>query len=67
MKKFEIEICRTSYAFKTFNVKAETEEEAIKKAEQMAYNSSDFSEKDADYTINTIYRDENGEKENGEK
>lgn len=67
MKKFEIEICRTSFAFKTFQVEAETEEEAIEKITKLAIESKDYSEKDSHHTISYIRCDENGENENGEK
>lgn len=53
MKKFTIEMCRTSYAFESFEVEANTEEEAIKKAEQMAYNTC-FQEDDAEYSVEGI-------------
>lgn len=53
MKKFTIEICRTSYAFEKFDVEASNEAEAIRKAEEMAYNTL-FSEKDAEYSVEGI-------------
>jgi hypothetical protein len=53
MKKFYVGICRTSYAFDRFEVEAENEEEAIEKAERMAYNTC-FSEDDAEYSIESV-------------
>lgn len=67
MKKFNIEICRTSFAFKTFQVEAETEEEAIEKITKLAIESKDYSEKDSYHAISHIYCDNSGDNENGEK
>ena len=50
MKKYEIEICRASYAFVTFGVYAESLEEAKDKAMCNAYSTS-FDEDDAEYSI----------------
>lgn len=52
-KKFTVEICRTSYAFETFEVEADNEAEAVDKAQDMAYNTI-FREKDAEYLIDGI-------------
>ena len=52
-KKYSVEICRTSYAFTTIEVEAESEEEA----EDLAYDEAgnhDFSEKDADYSVASV-------------
>lgn len=53
MEKFVIEICRTSYAFETFEVKAKDEKEAREKAMQMAYDTV-FSESDAEYSVESV-------------
>jgi hypothetical protein len=52
-KKFTVGICRTSYAFERFEVEANTREEAIEKAERMAYNTC-FREDDAEYSIEDV-------------
>jgi hypothetical protein len=59
MKKFYVGICRTSYAFERFEVEAETEKEAIDKAEQMAYNTC-FREDNAEYSIEDVEMHEEG-------
>lgn len=48
--KFEIEICRTSYAFETFEVEAKSEKEAKEMAMKIASNTT-FTETDAQYSI----------------
>lgn len=48
--KFEIEICRTSYAFERFEVEAKSENEAGEIAMKMAHNTT-FTETDAQYSI----------------
>lgn len=53
MAKFSIEISRTEWQFKTFDVEANSEEEAIKKAEEMAYNST-FPIGNAEYSVESI-------------
>ena len=51
--KFTIEICRTSYAFETFDVEANSEKEAKEKAFEMASNAV-FSENNAEYNIEEV-------------
>ena len=53
MKKFFIEICRTSYAFEKFEVEAETEKEAVDKAMAEAANTV-FTEVEAEYSVEDI-------------
>lgn len=53
MKKFKIEICRTSYAFDRFEVEAENEKEAKDKAMKMAYDKC-FKEVNAEYSIESV-------------
>ena len=54
MKKFTVEVCRTSWQFNTFEVEANNEEEAEKKAEQMAYNTVFPNNGNAEYTIESV-------------
>jgi len=49
-KKFAVEVVRTSYAFKTIEVEATSQEEANKLALDQA-GDHEYSEKDADYKI----------------
>ena len=53
MEKFVVDICRTSYAFETFEVTAKDEKEAREKAMQMAYNTV-FRDADAEYSVEQI-------------
>ena len=53
MKKFTVEICRTSFATHNFEVKANTEEEAIQKAKELAYNT-EFTEYNVQYSIEGV-------------
>jgi hypothetical protein len=53
MKKFCIEICRTSYAFERFEIEAETEKEAVDKAMAEAANTV-FTEEDAEYSVEGV-------------
>ena len=48
MKTYDVDVCRTSYAFRTIRVEAETKADAISRAEDIAGNFT-FSEKDAEY------------------
>ena len=48
MKTYDVDVCRTSYAFRTIRVEAETKEDAMSRAEDTASNFT-FSEKDAEY------------------
>lgn len=52
MKKYSVEVVRTSYCSKTFEIEAENEEMARKAASEMAYDT-DFSgsEYDCDYQV----------------
>ena len=49
--KFEIEICRMSYAFKTFEVEADSEDDAETLAMQLACDSDDFTENSSEYDV----------------
>ena len=49
-KKYEVEVCRTSYSYLTFGVEADSEKEARSKALDKAYNTS-WDEDDAEYEI----------------
>ena len=70
MKKYSVEVVRTSYCSKTFEIEAENAEEARKAASEMAYDT-DFSgsEYDCDYQVldpmmeikENKYIDRNGE------
>ena len=53
MKKFIVNIVRTSYSFKDIEVEAENEEQAKEKALEKA-GDYEFSEKSADYTAEGI-------------
>ena len=53
MKKFTVEVCRTSFAFDKIEVEAETEKEAIHKAMAEAANT-EFTEYDAQYSVEGI-------------
>jgi hypothetical protein len=48
--KYEVEITRTSYSTITFGVEANSEEDAVEKAMNEAYNTS-FGEDTADYEV----------------
>ena len=70
MKKYSVEVVRTSYCSKSFEIEAENAEEARKAASEMAYDT-DFSgsEFDCEYQVNdpmeikekNYYIDRNGE------
>ena len=70
MKKYSVEVVRTSYCSKAFEIEAENEEMARKAASEMAYDT-DFSgsEFDCEYQVNdpmetkeeNDYIDRNGE------
>lgn len=55
MKTFKVEVLRVSYVVKTFEVQANTEDEAEEIATELAYNA-EFREAEAEYLIN--YSDE---------
>lgn len=57
MAKFTIEMSRTEWQFQTFEVDANSEEEAIEKAEKMAYNTV-FPSGNAEYNVESIITDE---------
>ena len=52
-KEYEVNICRTSFAFANIRVKANSLDEATERALNEAGNHS-YSEKDADYTVEGI-------------
>lgn len=53
MGKFTVEICRTAYAVNSFDVEADTKEEAIKKA-MIQVGSVVFTDDYAEYTVEHI-------------
>lgn len=53
MAKFNVQICRTEYAFNTYEVEATNEKEAEEKAMNLAYNDS-FDGCDADYSCEDV-------------
>ncbi len=66
MKKYEIEVCRTSYSSITFGIYAESLEEAKDKAMENAYSTS-FDEDDAEYSIESAGESSLSDKEFDEK
>jgi hypothetical protein len=53
MKEFKVTINRIAYSTKEFSIEANSEEEAKQKAMQLAADT-EFSEKDADYEVESI-------------
>lgn len=53
MAKFKVEICRTEYAFNTYEIEASNEKEAEEKAINLAYNDS-FDGYDAVYSCEDV-------------
>ena len=53
MAKFQVQICRTEYAFNTYEIEASNEKEAEEKAMDLAYNDS-FDGCDADYSCEDV-------------
>ena len=52
-KKYEVEISRTSWAFKTFIIEASSEKEAEELALEQAYNEV-FTSGNAEYEVENI-------------
>ncbi len=57
MPKFEVQVFRTSYSSRIIEVEAENEEEAKENAIEKA-GDYEFSEHDADYTVNFVTKKE---------
>jgi hypothetical protein len=53
MPKYEVQVCRTSYAHRSIEVDAANREEAEQSALDMAGNFS-YSEKDAEYSVTHV-------------
>ena len=51
--KYKVEVCRTVFAFETFEVEANSKEEAEDTAIQMAYDTS-FSDGNVEYEISNV-------------
>ena len=54
MKKFKVEVCRTSYSFNKIEVEAETPEEAKEIALEKAGNYL-YSESNVEYTTEVVF------------
>ena len=57
MPKFEVQVFRTSYSSRIIEVEAENEEEAKENAIEKA-GDYEFSERDADYTVDFVTKKE---------
>jgi hypothetical protein len=57
MPKFEVQVFRTSYSSRMIEVEAKNEEEAKKNALEEA-GDYEFSENDAEYTVNFVTKKE---------
>jgi hypothetical protein len=57
MPKFEVQVFRTSYSSRMIEVEAENEEEAKENALEKA-GDYEFSEKDAEYTVDFVTKKE---------
>lgn len=69
MKKYEVEVCRISYAFRTYGIKANSEEEAREKALDEAtsdYFDEDSAEYKVDNSVESELSDEEFEEEYGD-
>lgn len=55
-KTYLVTVCRTAYAFKEFEIKADSQEKAEKEALDMSGNY-EYSEKDAEYSISGTFVD----------
>jgi len=55
-KTYRVTVCRTAYAFKEFEIKADSQKAAEAAALEMAGNY-EYSEKDAEYSISGTFAD----------
>lgn len=57
MAKYSVEIIRSTFATKTFNIEAKSEQEAIDAALEEAHNTS-FEEEDTGYDVGEVEEEE---------